>query len=153
MKTTIISGLVALMALGPASAIHAQGTPATLFTCAIGKKTLSVTQAGGQLAYHYGVGGKDEMTIVGTPTSGNVFQMSQRFAGLEHQLRFTNGEYSYIVYDSEGNGRVGAASSSGLMIMQGAKPISDRPCKRYAEFAVSLDSLGIPEDTDAYSAM
>ena len=153
MKATIIPGLVALMALGPAAAIRAQSVPATVFTCAIGKKTVSVTQAGSQLTYHFGVGGKDEMTIVGTPSSGNVFQLSQRFAGWEHQVRFTNGDYSYIVYDSEGNGRVGAASSSGLVIMQGAKQISDRPCTRYAEFAVSLDSLGIPEDTDAYSAL
>jgi hypothetical protein len=153
MKTTILSGLVALMALDPVTAIRAQGVPATVFTCAIGKKTVSVTQADGQIAYHYGAGGRDEMTIVGTPTSGNVFQLSQRFAGWEHQLRFTSGDYSYIVYDSEGNGRVGAASSSCLVIMQGAKQISDRSCKRYAEFAVSLDSLGLPEDSDAYSAL
>ena len=153
MKTKMIPGLVALMALGPAPAIHAQGTQATVFTCAIGKKSLSVTQADGRLTYHYGADGKDEMAIVGIPTSGNVFQMSQRFAGMEYQLRFTNGDYSYIVYDSEGNSRAGAASSSGLVIMQGAKRISDRSCTRFAEFAISLDSLGIPEDTDVYSAM
>jgi hypothetical protein len=151
MKTMIIPAAVVLMALGPA--LHAQDVPATVFTCAIGKKTVSVTHADGQIAYHYGTGGKDEMSIVGTSASGNIFQMSQRFAGWEHQLRFTNGEYSYIVYDSEGNGRVGAAASSGLVIMQGTKRISDRSCARFAEFAISLDSLGVPEDTDAYSAM
>jgi hypothetical protein len=153
MKTTLILGPIVLMALSSASAIRAQSVPVTVFTCAIGNKIASVTQADGRITYHYGAGGKDEMTIVGTPISGNVFQLSQRFAGWEHQLRFTNGEYSYIVYDSEGNGHVGAASSSGLIILQGAKQISDRQCKRYAEFAVSLDSLGIPEDTDAYSAL
>ncbi len=93
------------------------------------------------------------MPIVGIPTSGNVLQMTQRFAGMEYQLRFKDGEYSYIVYSSEGSGRVGAAASSGLVIMQGTKQVSDRPCGRSAEFAVSLDSLGIPEDTDSYSAM
>jgi hypothetical protein len=79
--------------------------------------------------------------------------MTQRFAGMEYQLRFKNGEYSYILYNSEGNGRVGAAATSGLVIMRGTKQISDRPCSRYTEFAVSVDSLGVLEDTDAYSAM
>jgi hypothetical protein len=153
MKAMIVLGLVALMALGPASTVHAEGISTTVFTCSIGKKMVSVTRADGRLTYHYGTGNKDEMSIVGIPSSGNVFQMTQRFAGMEYQLRFRNGEYSYIVYDSEGNGRVGAAATSGLVIMQGTKQISDRSCSRFAEFAVSLDSLGIPEDTDAFSAM
>ena len=153
MKAMIVPGLVVLMALGPASTIHAEGISTTVFTCSIGKKTVSVTRADGRLTYHYGTANKDEMSIVGIPSSGNVFQMTQRYAGMEYQLRFRNGEYSYIIYDSEGNGRVGAAATSGLVIMQGTKQISDRSCSRFAEFAVSLDSLGIPEDTDAYSAM
>jgi hypothetical protein len=79
--------------------------------------------------------------------------MSQRFAGLEYQIRFRNGEYSYIVYDNEGNNRVGATATSGLVIMRGTKQISERSCARFSEFSVSLDSLEIPEDTEAYSAM
>jgi hypothetical protein len=156
MKAMIVPGLVALLALGSASTAHAEGVSTTVFKCSIGKKTVSVTLANGRLTYHYGTGNKDEMSIVGVPSSGNVFQMSQRYAGMEYQLRFTNGEYSYIVFDSEGNSRVGAAATSGIVIMQGTKPISDRSCSRFAEFAVplsSLESLGIPEDTDAYSAM
>ena len=153
MKTMIIPGLIALLALAPASAFCAQGIPATVFTCTIGKKAVFVTHADGRLTYHYGTGSKDEMAIVGIPGLGNVFQMTQRFAGMEYQLRFKNGEYSYIVYNSEGNGRVGAAAISGLVIMRGTKQISDRSCSRYTEFAVSVDSLGVPEDTDAYSAM
>jgi hypothetical protein len=153
MNVVIVSGLVALMALGPASTVHAEGASTTVFTCLIGKKTVSVTLADGRLTYHYGTGNKDEMSIVGIPSSGNVFHMTQRFAGMEYQLRFRNGEYNYIVYDSEGNTRVGAAATSGLVIMRGTKQISDRSCSRYAEFGVPLDSLGIPEDTDAYSAM
>jgi hypothetical protein len=153
MKAMIVPGLVALITLGPASTIHAEGSSTTVFTCSIGKKTVSVTHADGRLTYHYGTGIKDEMSIIGIPTAGNVFQMTQRFAGMEYQLRFKNGEYSYIVYNSEGNTRVGAAASSGLVIMQGTKHISDRSCAGFTEFAVSLDSLGIPEDTDTYSAM
>ena len=153
MKAMIVPGLVSLIALGPTSTVHAEGSSTTIFTCSIGKKTVSVTRADGRLTYHYGIGIKDEMSIVSIPTSGNVLQMTQRFAGMEYQLRFRNGEYSYIVYDSEGNSRVGAAASSGLVIMRGTKQISERSCARFTEFAVPLDSLGFPEDTDAYSAM
>ena len=153
MKSMMAPALAALIALAPAWAVHAQGGATTIFTCAIGKKTVSVTRADGRLTYHYGTGAKDEMSIVGVPASGNVFQLAQRFAGLEYQLRFKNGDTSYIVYDSEGNGRSGAAATSGLVIMQGTKPISDRACARFAEFTVPLDSLGLPEDTDAYSAL
>jgi hypothetical protein len=153
MKAMIVTGLVALIALGLTSTGHAEGISTTVFTCSIGKKMVSVTQTDGRITYHYGTGIKDEMSIIGKPALGNVFQMSQRFAGMEYQIRFRNGEYSYIVYDSEGNGRVGAAASSGLVIMRGTKRISDRACTRFTEFAVSPDSLRIPEDTDAYSAM
>ena len=153
MKAVIVSGLVALTVLGPAPTVHAESVSTTIFTCSIGKKTVSVTHADGRLTYHYGIGGNDELSIIDGPTSANVFQMTQRFAGMEYQLRFRNGEYSYVVYSSEGNGRVGAAATSGLVIMQGTKHISDRSCARFTEFAVPLDSLGIPEDTDAYSAM
>lgn len=153
MHALIIPGLAALIALSPAATVRAEGTSTTVFTCSIGKKTVSVTRADGRLTYHYGTGSKDEMSIIGIPGSGNVFQMVQRFAGMEYQIRFKNGDYSYILYDSEGNGRVGAEASSGLVVMQGTKHISDRSCARFTEFAVSPDSLGIPEDTDAYSAM
>jgi hypothetical protein len=153
MKAMIVPGLVALIALGPASTLHAEGSSTTVFTCSIGKKTVSVTRADGRLTYHYGTANKDEMSIVGIPASGNVFQMAQRYAGMEYQLRFRNGDYSYIVYDNEGNNRVGAAATSGLVIMKGTKQISYRSCARFTEFTVPLDSLGIPEDTDAYSAM
>jgi hypothetical protein len=153
MKAMIVPGLIALIALGPASTVHAEGSSTTVFTCSIGKKTVSVTRADSRLTYHYGTKNKDEMSIVGIPASGNVFQMAQRYAGMEYQLRFRNGDYSYIVYDNEGNNRVGAAATSGLVIMKGTKQISYRSCARFTEFTVPLDSLGIPEDTDAYSAM
>ena len=149
----ILPALVALIALGPAPAAHAEGKSRTIFTCSIGKKTVAVTQGDGRLTYRYGTGAQDELSIVGTATSGNVFQMAQRYAGMEYQLRFTNDGYSYIVFASEGSVRAGAAAISGLVVMRGTDRIADRSCAPYAEFSVPLDSLGVPEDTDVYSAM
>ncbi|WP_370677281.1 hypothetical protein [Pleomorphomonas sp. PLEO] len=153
MKSMILPALGALIALGLASPLHAEDKSTTIFTCSIGKKTASVTLADGRLTYHYGTATHDELSIVGIPASGNVFQMTQRFAGMEYQLRFTNSDHSYIVYTSEGSGRVGATATSGLVVLRGTERISDRACERYTEFSIPLDDLGIPQDTEGYSAM
>jgi hypothetical protein len=153
MTPSIILRLAALISVGLGLTAPAEGAPTKVFTCAIGKKTVSVTSAGGRLIYHFGTANKDELSIVGIPTSGNVFQMTQRFAGMEYQLRFRNGEFNYIVYSSEGNGRVGATATSGLVIMRGTKTISDRSCSQFEELVMPADALAIPEDTDTYSAM
>ena len=74
----------------------------------------SVTRSGDQITYHDGIAHADEITIVGTANSGNIFQMAQRYAGMEYQLRFANGDFSYTVYASEGNPQVGAHAISGI---------------------------------------
>jgi hypothetical protein len=153
MKSRVMLGLAALVLLGECHAAPAQEMSAKVFTCSIGKKTVSVTAAGGKLIYHYGIAGKDELTITGDSASGNVFRLAQRYAGMEYQLRFKNGEFSYIVYSAEGNARVGASATSGLVVMQGTKTISDSSCKPYAELVMPADADTIPEDTEAYSAM
>jgi len=153
MRFVIVLGLTALLPLAPGLAAHAKETPVKAFSCAIGAKRVSVTTEDGRLVYRYGTAAKDEMSVVGDPASGNIFQMSQRFAGMEYQLRFTNGAFSYIVYESEGNGRVGASATSGLVVMRGAKRISDKSCARFSELTMPPATLAIPEDTDAYSAM
>ena len=149
---TVAMALAAAMLPGLVPAAHGAGAPATLFACTVGMKTVSVTRAGDQVIYHYGTRSVDELTIVGSPTSGTVFQMAQRYAGMEYQLRFTNGEFSYTVYASEGNPRVGAHAISGLVVAKGAQRVSDKSCAPYAQLTLP-DDLKIPEDTEANSAM
>ena len=153
----VAMALAALMLPGLVPVARGEGAPVTLFACTVGKKTVSVTRTGDQVTYRYGAAHSgaadaDELTIVGTPNSGNVFQMAQRYAGMEYQLRFTNGEFSYTVYASEGNPRVGAQAVSGLVVTKGAQRISDKSCARYATLSLP-DDLQIPADTDAFSAM
>ena len=153
MKTVVMLGLAAFIPLGYVPSASAEEATAKIFTCSVGKKTVSVTSAGGQIVYHYGTTNSDEMSIVGIPKSGNIFQMTQKFAGMEYQLRFKNDEYSYIVYESEGNPRTGAAATSGLVVMRGTQQVSDKSCSRFTELAMPPAALQIPEDTNAYSAM
>src|ERR1700742_4540721 len=132
MRSIVVMALAALVSLAPAFASSAEAASTTLFSCSTGKKKVSGTLADGKLVYHYGSGAKDDLSIIGAPASGNVFQMSQRYAGMEYQLRFTNGDFSYIVYSMEGNASTDAHAISGLTVMQGAKVVSDQPCKRQA---------------------
>ena len=147
----VTAGLLALTAVAPANA--QAGRPNTLFACSVGKKNVSVTAVGTDLIYRFGAADKVEMSIVGGPESGTVYWMAQRYAGMEYQLRFKNGDYSYIVYSMEGNGNTGVSPVSGLVVMQGAKRLADLSCTKHAEFGVSYDFDKLPEDTEAYSAM
>ncbi len=152
MKRLMHLGLSALALLSLSKTGQAESAPKVLFTCAIGAKTVSVTAAGKNLIYHYGTAKKDEMTIVGSAAAKNVFQMAQRYAGMEYQLRFKNGDVSYLVYSAEGNPQVGAAAISGLMVMRATKTIADKSCAQWSELTLP-DDRSIPQDSAAYSAM
>jgi len=127
--------------------------PQPVFACSLGKKSVSVTAEGVRLTYIFGTAAKTEMSIVGSAALKNVWYREARYAGMEHQLRFANGDYSYIVYNMEGNGRSGASASSGLVVMKGKETVADMPCAHYAEFGTGFDLRALPEDTDDYSAM
>jgi hypothetical protein len=146
----IVLGLAALIPLSP---VHAEAPAQKLFRCAIGKKSVSVTMEGDKVLYHFGTPAKDEITIVGSAASGNVFEMAQRYAGWEYQLRFTKDNFSYIVYSTEANEQAGAAAISGLMVMQGTKKILDKSCSPQAYVTLPPDSLKVPQDSETYSAM
>ena len=124
-----------------------------VFACSLGKKSVSVTAVGAELTYKFGAPGKTEISIVGSIARGNVFHRENRYAGMEHQLRFVSGEYSYIVYNMEGNARAGASALSGLAVMEGAKVVADMQCTRYAEFGVGFDVQSLPQDGEEHSAM
>jgi hypothetical protein len=151
LKIAVLSASVALFM--PTALFAQAGTPKGLFACSIGKKTVSVRAIESQLIYEFGTPTHIEMTIIGSVGQGNVFYRSDRYAGMEYQIRFKNGAYSYIVYSMEGNGYTGAEPSSGLVVMKGAKRVADMSCVRHAEFSPAFDYDQLPEDTDEFSAM
>jgi hypothetical protein len=154
MKFVTMLGLAALLPLGSSFAATPEGLPTKVFACSIGDKKVSVITVGGRLIYRYGTASKDELSIVGVPGAGNIHWLEGRFAGMEYQLRFTNGEYSYIIYATEGNANSGAEATSGLIVARGTKIISNRSCSRYAELVMpDVDALGIPMDSETYQAM
>ena len=153
MKTLAITMLLLLVPAPSSAAGSSAGMPKPIFSCGIGTKRVSVNLVGTQLVYHYGTQQKEEMSIIGDRQSGNVFWLTQRMAGVEYQLRFKSGTYSYIVYTVEGNAMSGARPAAGLVVMQGTKTISDKKCAKYAEFQPNFDFSSLPEDSPEYSAM
>ena len=135
-------------------AARAETRPTLLFSCAIGAKTVSVTKTGTRFVYRFGTDSHSDMTIVGDPVAGNIFRLRQMYAGPETQVRFTNGEFSYIVLAAEGNANVGARSIAGVTVIRGLKNIAFTTCARFTEF-VGFDEAfsAVPEDTESYSGM
>jgi hypothetical protein len=150
MKAFMLAATAALCA-SPLAATPAGAK--TLFACSLGKKRVTVTAEGAVLRYRFGTAAKAELAISGTARSGTIFYRSDRYAGMEYQMRFARGGYSYIVYAMEGNGNTGARAISGLTVLRGTKRIADMSCTPYAEFAADYDYSALPEDGEAYSAM
>ena len=154
-RLAMMAALAAGAMLPTAAAAQSGDGLRTVFECALRNgKVVSVTSQGGNLFYKYGRPNRPELSLRGSPRSGNVYFMRQRYAGPQMQLRFTNGGYSYIVHAMEGNARVDARGVSGLVVMRGDRRIADHSCRRYTDFQNSFELLGsLPEDSEAYSAM
>jgi len=88
------------------------------------------------LTYRFGPPGKPEITLTGSP-AGGVFYHRELFARGEHQtLRFVNGAWSYVVFNSWwapstlSNGKTDAEYDvSGLLILKDGKLVRRINCK------------------------
>jgi len=97
------------------------------------------------------------MTITGDANSGNVFYWSGRYTNIEQQLRFTRGDYSYIVFSLGANANLGSGGYSGIEVLKGTTVISDTKgqkdtCSPFADLNIWMDN-DLPEDDDSWSAM
>lgn len=151
-KVWLILG-IALTGAAPAYAATADQRE-TVFSCQLhGGKTVTVTVRGEQLTYRYGMPRRAELRITAGPSDGKALFLQQRYAGPQRQLRFTNGEYSYIVHYMGAPPEL-ANSFSGLVVMRGGQRIFDRRCTQYREFEAGWDVLHrLPEDREEWSVM
>lgn len=79
--------------------------------------------------------------------------MTQRYAGLEQQLRFTRGAYSYVLYSMDANEAKGSNAVSGIVVIHGSRRIADLSCLPHATFGENYDFDELPQDTGAFTAM
>ena len=148
---------VALFALALAAALPAAPAPARdpglLFSCRIGARTATVTADGPRLIYRFGPARRPEITIVAGRTGGGVFYRRERYVEWEEQLRFTRGDYSYILYSMAANPHADSSAISGLVVLRGTNRVSDQSCARHASFTFGYDYEGLPQDSETFTAM
>lgn len=125
-----------------------------IFDCKLGTKRATVTVERGRVIYRYGSGNLAELTIAGSGATGNVHGYVGRYAEILRQVRFTKGEYSYILYTMGASRRADSSAVGGLTVMRGTKVLSNRACKPWVEFTGGYQALdGLPQDDDSWSAM
>lgn len=149
MFACFMAGVFALPAA--ASAQRAE----TAFQCDLRNgKNVRVTVAGDRLTYRYGTARRAELTLSGTPRSGNVFHFSERYFNILHQVRFQSGSHSYIVYSLPGSTRADARGSFGVTVLRNGRRISDTQCRRETEFQAGFELFqSLPQDQDRYNVM
>jgi hypothetical protein len=154
MKTLLgIAAAAALAAPGVAWAQSGSGQ-STLFECTLRNgKTVRVTEQGGNFFYDYGTRNRRELSLRGSARSGNVFFLHQRFYATFTQIRFTNGQHSYIVHELPAHQSGDPAGHSGLMVLRGRRVISNQTCRRLTEFRGWSQLEALPEDPESWSAM
>lgn len=150
----IIKAPIALLAAGTVGAMHAPPPASLVFACSLGSKQVSVRAVGRELIYRFGTSGRTELSIIGSAARRNVFYWRGRYAGLENQLRFTNGRYSYTVYSLGPNASVGARGVAGLVVRDRGRAVSDLTCRRWTElYSGIFEDWDLPQDNDDMSAI
>jgi hypothetical protein len=118
----------------------------THFSCQIGAKLASVCSTGtDELSYRFGTLAKTELNIV----SPVHYSRTSYSGGGEGRLRFSRGEYDYVVHsgiyagDWQPDGTRGKVERAGVYVIQGGKQIADLACDPYPE--LDLNSETLPE--------
>lgn len=154
MKAIIMGGIAAVALAVPAASTAQRASAETLFQCTLKNgKTVSVTAQGDNYTYRYGTPRRAELTLRASPQSRTALHLQQRYYAIATQIRFTRGEYSYIVHEIPSSTIADAQGISGLMVLRGNRPIADHTCRRLTEFRNWTTISRLPEDEERWSAM
>lgn len=166
--TGVALGLAALLA-GAAPAVGAGASLCTagetvVFSCGAGKtKTVSVcaspdlTRTEGYMQYRFGMPGKTPgLVYPATKAHPGSYFLSRTVAyagGGAAYLKFTNGEYTYVVFTGIGRGweKEGVAVENAGT--DGAEKVAYLPCRGEWSSLIGPDffeAAGLPEDPDEF---
>jgi hypothetical protein len=144
----------AILILAALLATPATARTQTIFACNLGAKRAIVTIDSRGFVYRYGTAKKADLTIVENAGSANLHAYWGRYVSPLRQLRFTAGEYSYLLYTMAANERMDTNGTAGLMVLRGTKVLSDRQCKPWVEFTGGFERIdALPQDEEDWSAM
>ncbi len=118
----------------PAQRGHCRSDETVVYSCQFGAKHGSVCAAPGRIAYRFGASGKPpELAIASAPDWENVRigRIVCGGGGYQNHLRFTRGDYHYIVFEAAGGGLTEVAGKrwSGISVWRGETEMPARACK------------------------
>ena len=128
-----------LMILASASSLaHPVGKPNFDFVCQMGSKSVRVATEGDELVYRYGTAANPELTIRGSARNHNLFFLHEGGGrGEAQQLRFVNGDYSYVLYSqftAPGYDGKGAEDWVKFFVLHGKTVLRAQLCRNAASF-------------------
>lgn len=135
--TILTSALLCGTTLSIKAADHCSSDEATVFSCSVGQKTVSVCSSGASVQYRYGPLGHTELRYPEElrPLNSYVSLGHLVFSsGEARYLRFVNGDYQYIVYSGDGRGW----TQEGLVATKKGKVVSAKICDSIASIELSV---------------
>lgn len=147
-----ISAIQSAMAqpVDPVTPSHCTSQEDVIFDCPIGKKHVSVCNNGGDLQYRFGRLGSTELAFPQSPEeNASVTQGTIMLSGGGGDyLRFSNGDYDYVVYSAEGRGVL----NEGVVVEKDGKRLTTLKCSSYATNNISSHLPdGIEADTTEFA--
>ena len=125
---------------------HPTGQPNFGFECRLGAKSVRITSEGDELVYNYGAGRHPELILRGSAKRNNLFarhEMGRRSDA--QQLRFVNGDYSYLLSSLFVAG-AGGDDWVKFYVLRDDKVLSSQVCRGAASFE-DFDQLDqLPRD-------
>lgn len=138
--------ILAATLFSDSSSAHPIGQPNFSFECRLGAKNVSITTQGDELVYSYGVGKNPDLVIRGSAQKNNLFARHQMGMRSDtQQLRFVNGDYSYVLSSLFVAG-AGGDDWVKFYVLRGKKVLRAQVCRGAASFE-DFDQLDrLPRD-------
>ncbi|MBS7325984.1 MAG: hypothetical protein KIG85_05100 [Thiopseudomonas sp.] len=132
----------------PMALLATPSAQAETISCVLeNNKVVTVSNLSSNPTYTYGTAGKQELVLPTGRANSRVYKGSEGFASGEGQyLAFTNGNYTYAIYDGAGRGW----ELHGLRVYKGSAVIMEKQCKTFGALNVDLSSINAPEDDLPY---
>jgi hypothetical protein len=145
--TLLFLALTASASAQPADALE------PIFACSFGAREVEVVRYGETYAYRFGRPGRAELVLSGDAASGNVHYHRNIYPhGEEQTLRFQNGAYSYVVFNTFQTPdyyQEGAIDQAGLLVLRGGRLIARMICRSGGDFVEQPSFDALPQDEES----
>lgn len=138
MNYKLITATLAISLVGLTSNVNAESVSCVLEN----NKVITLSNLGSTPTYSYGTAGKVELSLPSGSTNSRVYKGTEAFSGGGSQyVAFTNGAYTYAIYDGIGRGW----ELHGLRVYKNADVIMEKQCKQLDALQYDHDAVNAPD--------